>query len=265
MTSTLSSVEPRHAHAVSERGFLAASALLFIASAAATVAWCHAMPAMADMPIAWMPMCGQTWWSFAASFVGMWTVMMTAMMLPSLLPMLRLYRAALRAAGESSLGAPTALAGAGYFAVWAVIGVAVFALGVALATAEMTWPVLVRAVSAATGPVVFAAGALQSSVWKERQLARCRQGPASGVASPRRAPAAWQYGLHLGMRCVRSCVSLSAILLVMGVMDLRAMVAMSVAIALERLAPHGDVVARGIGVIAMGAGLLLMLGTTSLT
>ena len=144
MTNTLSSVELPREHALSERGFLAVSALLFIASTAATVAWCNAMPAMSEMPMAWMPMCGQTWWGFAASFIGMWTVMMAAMMLPSLLPTLRQYRGALHLAGKPNVDTQTAFAGAGYFAVWTLIGVMVFALVAALAHFEMTCPVVAR-------------------------------------------------------------------------------------------------------------------------
>lgn len=252
MTNTLSSVELPREHAVSERGFLAVSALLFIASAAATVAWCNAMPAMSEMPMAWMPMCGQTWWSFAASFVTMWTVMMAAMMLPSLLPVLRQYRGALRLAGKPNLDAQMALAGVGYFAVWVLIGVMVFGLGAVLAQLEMAWPLLARVAPVASGAVVLAAGALQFSAWKARQLARCRAVPASGRAT-------WRFGLRLGLRCAASCAGLTAILLVTGVMDLRAMAAVSAAITLERLAPAGQRVARCIGAVAIGAGLLMML------
>ena len=252
MTNTLSSVELSHEQAVSERGFLTGSALLFIASTTATVAWCNAMPALTEMPMAWMPMCGQTWWGFAASFIGMWTVMMVAMMLPSLLPMLQQYRVALHLAGKQNVDALTALAGVGYFAVWALIGVMVLALGAALAQLEMTWPVLARGAPVASGSVVLAAGALQFSAWKARQLARCRAVPAPGRA-------AWRFGLRLGMRCAASCAGLTAILLVTGVMDLRAMAAVSAAITLERLAPAGQRMARCVGAVAIGTALLLML------
>lgn len=252
MTSTLSSVEVSREQAVSERGFLAVSALLFIASATATVVWCNAMPAMTEMPMAWMPMCGQTWQSFAASFIGMWTVMMTAMMLPSLLPMLRRYRVALHVAGKPNVDAHTALAGTAYFAVWGLIGAMVFALSAALAQLEMTWPVLARVAPVASGAVVLAAGTLQFSAWKARQLAICRARPAPGGD-------AWRFGLRLGLRCAASCAGLTAILLVTGVMDLRAMAVVSAAITLERLASAGQRMARCIGVVAIGAGLLLML------
>src|SRR5438093_13144788 len=88
----------------SELTFLGVSALLFVASAAVTIAWCGSMSAMGGMPMpggwtmsmAWMRMSGQTWPRAAASFLGMWVVMMVAMMLPSLVPMLWRYREACR-------------------------------------------------------------------------------------------------------------------------------------------------------------------------
>jgi predicted metal-binding membrane protein len=49
-----------------------------------------------------------------------------------------------------------------------------------------------------------------------------------------------------------------AILLVIGVMDLRAMAVVAAAITLERLAPSGERVARAIGVVVVGAGLVLI-------
>ena len=54
------------------------------------------------------------------------------------------------------------------------------------------------------------------------------------------------------------------ILLVTGVMDLRAMAVVTAAMTLERLAPDGDRVARAIGAIAVGAGLLLIALAASL-
>jgi predicted metal-binding membrane protein len=59
----------------------------------------------------------------------MWVVMMVAMMLPSLVPMLRCYRQAVAWTSARHLGALTAIAGAGYFFVWTVCGMAVFPLG----------------------------------------------------------------------------------------------------------------------------------------
>ena len=49
-----------------------------------------------------------------------------------------------------------------------------------------------------------------------------------------------------------------AVLLVVGVMDLRAMAAVTVAITVERLAPAGERVARANGLVAVAAGLCLI-------
>jgi predicted metal-binding membrane protein len=49
-----------------------------------------------------------------------------------------------------------------------------------------------------------------------------------------------------------------AILLVIGIMDIRAMLAVAAAITIERLAPGGERVARAIGAVVVVAGLLLI-------
>jgi predicted metal-binding membrane protein len=49
-----------------------------------------------------------------------------------------------------------------------------------------------------------------------------------------------------------------AILLVIGIMDLRAMAVVAAAIAVERLAPAGERVARATGAVVVGAGLFLI-------
>jgi predicted metal-binding membrane protein len=234
--------------------------LLFIASAAATVGWCASMSAMGGMPMpggwsmlmAWMRMPGHTWPGFAASFLGMWVVMMVAMMLPSLVPTLWRYR---EAVGRSWL---TALVGGGYFFVWTLFGMAAFPLGVILTTLSMQEPALARAIPIAVGVVVLIAGAYQLTAWKARELASCRAKPGRGRTLPADPGTAWRHGLHLGLHCSRCCVGLMAIVLVIGVMDLRAMAVVAAAITLERLAPAADRVARAIGVVIVGAGLFLI-------
>jgi predicted metal-binding membrane protein len=246
--------------------FLGVAALLFAASVAATIAWCASMSAMGEMPMpggwtmsmAWMRMPGQTWPGAAASFLGMWTVMMVAMMLPCLVPMLWRYREAVGPAGEGRLGRLTALVGAGYFLVWAACGVVAFPVGVALAALEMRQPALARAVPIAVGVVVLIAGALQLTTWKARHLACCRGAPGRGRALPAGAGMAWRHGLRLGLHCARCCVGLMAILLVVGVMDLRAMAVVGAAIIVERLAPAGERVARATGAVVVGLGLFMI-------
>ena len=251
----------------SQRAFLGVSALLFAASAAVTIVWCTSMSAMGGMPMpggwtmsmAWMRMPGQTWPGAAASFLCMWVVMMVAMMLPSLVPMLQHYRQAVGSQEEARLGPLTAIAGAGYFFVWTVFGMAVFPLGAALATIEMQQPALAHAVPTATGVVVLIAGALQFSAWKAHHLAGCREASAFARAEVSASfGEAWRHGLRLGLHCSFCCAGLMAILLVIGVMDLRAMAVVTAAITVERLAPAGERVAQAIGAVVLVAGLFLI-------
>ena len=205
------------------------------------------MPGGWLLSMAWMPMCGQGWFGAAASFVGMWAVMMVVMMLPSLAPMLWRWRPAL-----------AALAGAGYFFVWTVLGLAVFAAGAAFAQAAMQVPAVARAVPLSVAMVVLLAGAFQFTAWKAQHLAYCRPASARDAASPAHAGAAWRYGVRLGLHCSRACAGLTAILLAVGVMELWAMAIVAVAITAERLAPAGERVAWAVGAVSIATGVYLM-------
>jgi predicted metal-binding membrane protein len=252
---------------VSQRAFFGVSALLFAASAAVTIAWCASMSAMGGMPMpggwtmsmAWMRMPGQTWPGLAVAFLSMWVVMMVAMMLPSLIPMLWRYRQAVDGTAETRLGRLTALVAAGYFFVWTVAGIAAFLVGAALATIEMQQPALARAVPIAAGVVVLIAGLLQFTAWKAHHLDCCREASASARAKVSASYGeTWRHGLELGRHCSYCCAGLMVILLVVGIMDLRAMAIVAAAIAAERFAPAGDRVARAIGAVAVGAGSFLI-------
>lgn len=247
------------------RAFFVVSAALFIASAAATVAWCSSMSAMGGMAMpggwtmsmAWMRMPGQTWLAAAASFLGMWVLMMIAMMLPSLTPMLLRYRQAVSGRAGARLEQLTALVAIAYFLAWTVVGAVVFPVGVGLASIEMQQPLLARFVPMAIALVVVIAGAVQFSAWKAHHLVYCRDGLCGGCPLPADARTALRHGVRLGIHCCYCCANLTAILLVMGVMDLRAMAVVSAGITMERLAPSGERVARVIGVVIVAAGLVL--------
>ena len=229
------------------------AALLFVGSAAVTIAWCGSM---ADMPgmqmpggwtmsMAWMRMPGQSWTGAAASFLGMWTVMMIAMMLPAVTPALAGYRPALAARVSVA-----------YFGVWALLGLVVYPLGLALAELAMRAPALARLVPALGGVALVIAGLLQLSAWKSRQLDCCRA-PRRRAATTARA--AWRQGVALGLRCCACCAPLTTALLVVGVMDLGAMAAATAAISLERLAPRGHAAARACGALLALTGLAALL------
>ena len=244
------------ARSIEEQAFFGVFALLFVVCTVLTILSCTSMSAMGGMP--WMRMPGQTWPGAAASFLGMWVVMMAAMMLPSLVPMLLRYRQCIGRVGEMRLGVLTAIVAVAYFLVWTLFGMGTFALGVVLAAIEVRLPALARAVPIAVGMVVLIAGALQFTAWKAHHLGCCRTAPAGSHTSPADASTAWRYGVRLGLHCSYCCVGLTAILLVIGVMDVRAMAVVTMAITAERLAPAGERIARAIGAVIVVTGLFLI-------
>jgi len=147
--------------------------------------------------------------------------------------------------------------------VWSLIGMAAFPIGVALATIEMRSPMLASIVPIAAGVVVLIAGTLQFTAWKADRLACCRATPRCHLL-PVNSVTAWRYGLRLGFDCSCCCAGLTAILFVIGVMDLRAMAVVTAAITVERLLPAGERVARIIGVVIIAAGLLMIARATGL-
>ncbi|WP_228875010.1 DUF2182 domain-containing protein [Paraburkholderia saeva] len=251
----------------SRHAFLGVCALLFAASAAVTIVQgASMMSAMGEMPMpggwtmsmTWMRMCGQTWPDVAASFLGMWAAMTVAMMMPSLVPMLLRYREAVFRTSEARLARLTMLVGAGYFSVWMAFGAVAFPLGVALAQLEMQLPALSRAVPVVAGMIVVVAGAFQFTAWKARHLACCREMPQRGRTLQADAVTAWRHGVRLGLHCGYCCAGLTAILFVIGVMDLRAMVVVTAAITAERLARSGERAMQAVGVAFVATGLVLV-------
>jgi len=249
------------------RSFLGVSALLFVACAVVTVTWCSSMSGMSGMAMpggwtmsmTWMLMPGQSWPGAAASFVGMWVVMMVAMMLPSLVPTLWRYRQIMSHTGATRLDLLTVLVGTGYFSVWTLLGIAAFPLGAALAAVEMQHPTLARAVPLAVSVVVVVAGLIQFTSWKARQLTCCREISICPCTAPTDAASALKYGFRLGVHCNYCCAGLTAVLLVIDVMDLRGMTVLTAAITLERLLPSGVRIAHAVGTITVGVGLSLFL------
>jgi len=242
------------------------SALSFLASAAATIYWSRSMAGGVPMPggwalsMAWMRMPGQTWLSGAAGFLAVWVVMMVAMMLPSLVPLLSSYRRSLPRRDDLPMERLTAAAGAGYFFVWAVYGAVAYALGVVVTGAELRWSSFARLVPVATGLVLVLAGAFQLTAWKSRQLVRCWDALGRGRewSRPPDARATWRDGLRLGTRCGLCCSGFMVALLVTGMMRLGAIAGVAAAIALERLAPRPERVARAAGAVVLAAGALVI-------
>ncbi len=172
----------------------------------------------------------------ATAYMGMWMLMMVPMMLPSLVPVLVWHLRSVRAAGKVEGFGLTGLVVMGYFAVWAAIGLATWAVGTGVAAAQAPgsrvgeWKPLV------TGLVLLAACAVQVSSWKAKHLMCWRDlaASSSAVASPW---GAWRHGTRLGRQCGLSCGNLMLLLPVLGMTSVAGMVMLTAVVTIERLAP----------------------------
>jgi len=228
--------------------------LNFAVCAAAAFFWCASMSAMGGMPMpggwsvsmTWLPMCGQKWTRAAAEFVGMWIVMMIAMMLPSFAPVLWRYHEAISCKGAKRVVWSTLRVGIGYFLVWMMAGVVVFAVGAAVMALSLRFALLASAMPLAAAAVAFAAGLVQLSAWKARYLACCR------------TQSALRSGICFGIHCVLSCAPLTVVLLINGIMDWRVMTLTTAAITAERLAPDGLRISTMTGICMIASSLVML-------
>jgi predicted metal-binding membrane protein len=204
----------------------------------------------------------RSWPLAVMSFAGMWILMMAPMMLPVLVPSLARYRRAIGATGGWGSISLTAVASAGYFLVWAALGVLLGPLAAGLAALEGRVPVLAGVVPIASGAVVLIAGFMQISAWKARGIECCREEPGAISGDP---STAWRHGVRMGVDCVRCCGNLMAVLLALGMMDARWMMAVTAAITVERVAPSGLPVARAIGVAVIICGVFLIARASGLS
>jgi predicted metal-binding membrane protein len=248
----------------SEQALRLSAAAIFTAGAILTLYFVRAMEG--GMPMAggwtmsmmWMRMPGQGWISTALLFAAMWLAMMVAMMLPSALPMLLVYQKTASFRGDAHVGAAVWCLGAGYFGVWLGFGLVAYALGVAIARIAMASEVVSRAIPLAGGAALIVAGAYQLTPLKTACLKHCRNPlelVAGHVGKGRRG--ALSLGIHHGAFCAACCWSLMLVQLVLGVMNVAAMVAVAAVIAAEKLLPAGKQVARGAGIFSIAAGAVL--------
>lgn len=201
-----------------------------------------------ETPIAQLAMPTSRAWTAAnlAAVWAMWCVMMVAMMLPSALPMVLTFVQVARRDGER--GRARAFVAA-YGLVW---------LGFATAGTVGQW-LLQRsglvdpmAVSRSTGLTVLLlllAGAYQFSPLKRVCLRSCRTplGFLLGHWRPG-VRGAFAMGLRHGMLCLGCCWALMGMLFIGGMMNVAWVAALSIAVAIEKLAPAGEKVATALGV-----------------
>ena len=113
---------------------------------------------------------------------------------------------------------------------------------------------LARAVPLVAGAVVVIVDAFQLTVWKARHLTCFRGETQQDLSLSSDTRDTLRHGVRLGLRCCCTCAGPTAVLLVVGVMDLHARVVVMATITAECLVPHGLSVVRTFGAIFMLAG-----------
>jgi predicted metal-binding membrane protein len=157
-------------------------------------------------------------------FIGTWIPMMAAMMLPAAVPAV----AAFIRADRGPLAAPL-FVGA-YIAVWAVVGVAVYAL-------------YQRHDYRAAGALTIAAGLYELTPLKRGCRQRCRESVRSG--------------LEFGFYCVGSSIGLMVILLALGVMSVTWMAVIAGIVFAQKVLPQRASVDALVALGLIGLGMLV--------
>ncbi len=173
-------------------------------------------------------------------FVVLWVLMMAAMMFPSVWPAVAMHTVVIRrrtSAGARSFGRSAAFV-AGYLSSWTVFGLIAFGV---LALARSAGLDTVSGDDLArygVAPTALAAAVYQAVPLKRVCLSNCR-GPLSFFIEHWRdgIPGALAMGLRNGAYCVGCCWLLMGVLLAVGIMSITWMAVISVAIAVEKLAP----------------------------
>ena len=210
-------------------------------------------------PVAQLMMPGSPDWS-AASVLAiwlMWALMMAAMMLPSALPMILTFvRLGIRN-GEQARARSFVAA---YLLVWFGFSAAATAAQWVLQAMDWVNPMIVSTSALLTALLLVLAGLYQFSPLKKVCLSQCRT-PLGFLIGEWRAgvKGAFVMGVRHGLFCVGCCWALMALLFVGGVMNLAWIAALSVAVAIEKLAPRGERLAAALGLALIAAGLVKLL------
>jgi predicted metal-binding membrane protein len=165
-----------------------------------------------------------------AFFIALWVTMMAAMMLPGVAP-----AAATRARTSGRVPAVLLFVGS-YLAVWAVVGLAVYALYRPHG-------------SAAAGAIAIAVGAYELTPVKRQFRRRCRDSARSG--------------LQFGLCCVGSSIGLMALLIVVGIMSVGWMAVIAVAVIAQKLWPARTAVDVPLALAIVGLGVLILVAPSS--
>ena len=206
-------------------GGTATAAALAMTLGVAAACWVVAVREMTGMDMGTVTRLG----SFGF-FIAVWTAMMAAMMLPGTAPVvLRRVRV-----GGGARAVPV-FAGS-YLAVWALAGVAVYALYRPHGTL-------------AVGTVAVAAGMYEVTPLKRHFRRRCREDIGSG--------------LRFGLCCLGSSIGLMALLVALGVMSIKWMAVIALVVLGQKLAGARAVIDVPLALAIIAFGILIIVDPSS--
>jgi predicted metal-binding membrane protein len=194
-------------------------------------------------------------------FLLAWVAMMIAMMFPTAAPMIVMFGTV--AAGKQQRAqpfVPTWVFVSAYLTVWVGFGVVAYAAAAGLSALAMQSMWLMDNAARLGGAVLLVGGIYQLSPLKSLCLTKCRS-PLSFLLTSWRDgySGAFVMGLKHGAYCLGCCWLLFAILFPLGVMNIAAMVALTLLIFAEKSLPWGSAVANvaGAALVAYGAVVLV--------
>lgn len=191
---------------------------------------------------------------------AMWAAMMFAMMVPTAAPIVLLYARALRNRPNATRPATSIYAlAAGYALVWAAFSIGATMLQRLLAVAMVLTPMMEPAMPVAAAVLLILAGVYQWTPFKNVCLRACRTPMAFLSARWRDGPAgALRMGVSHGLYCLGCCWALMLLLFAGGVMNLTVILALTIWVAVEKVAPFGEQSARLSGALLVGVGVWLL-------
>jgi predicted metal-binding membrane protein len=213
-------------------------------------------------------MCGVTSWATCgtgdlAMLFAMWAVMMAGMMLPSAAPALLLYARVIRHSPGVERGQVQAqvyaFAGA-YLLVWTAFSLVATLLQRLLAQSLLLNPMMETSSAIFGGVLLMVAGIYQLTPWKRSCLDACRS-PIEFMTRHWKpgVRGGFYLGLANGLFCLGCCWALMLLLFVGGVMNLWCILALTVFVLLEKVAPRGAQGGRLSGVLLFATGIWIML------
>ena len=193
-------------------------------------------------------------------FLLAWVAMMIAMMFPTAAPMIVMF--ATVAAGKQQRAqpfVPTWVFVSAYLTVWVGFGVVAYAAATVLSLLAMQSTWLMGNAPRLGGAVLLVGGVYQLSPLKSLCLTKCRT-PLSFLLTSWRDGygGAYVMGLKHGAYCLGCCWLLFAILFPLGVMNIAAMVGLTLLIFAEKSLASGSTIANiaGVALVAYGTFVL---------